>query len=123
MTKLTRHLTISYGAALTALLATGAARADALDCGSMDAEALGVPEVSIASSVAVSAGADAPVSHCLVSGATQERTGIDDGHYAIAFELRLPEEWNGRLVHQFNGGNDGNVVPAFGPLAMRRIRR
>lgn len=52
--------------------------------------------------------------HCLVSGRTGARTGSDGRSYAITFEMRLPEDWNGRFLHQMNGGNDGVVVPALG---------
>ena len=33
---------------------------------------------------------------------------------AAQFEMRLPEVWNGRFLHQVNGGNDGEIVPAIG---------
>ncbi len=46
----------------------------------------------------------------------RRQQGIDGKTYAIRFELRLPVEWNERFVHQFNGGNDGAVVPARRPL-------
>jgi feruloyl esterase len=111
-----RYLAMSGGPALLGMLMVGTAQAEALACGSLDAHALGVAQVSIASSQALPAGPDARVAHCLVRGITGERTGIDGGDYAIAFELRLPDDWNGRFVHQFNGGNDGTVVPALGPL-------
>ncbi len=52
--------------------------------------------------------------YCLVQGKVNERTGIDGKSYAIGFELRLPLEWNGRFLHQVNGGNDGVVLPAEG---------
>ena len=52
--------------------------------------------------------------HCIVTGKVNERTGIDGKSYAIQFEIRLPMEWNGRFLHQANGGNDGTVVPALG---------
>jgi hypothetical protein len=39
---------------------------------------------------------------------------VDGGSYAIGFEMRLPKAWNGRFLHQGNGGSDGNVVPATG---------
>ena len=52
--------------------------------------------------------------HCLVNGKTGERIGADGKAYAITFEMRLPGEWNGRFLHQVNGGNDGVVVPALG---------
>ncbi len=53
--------------------------------------------------------------HCRVTGTLHERTSRVDGQrYAIGFELRLPERWNGRFYYQANGGVDGNVVPATG---------
>jgi hypothetical protein len=52
--------------------------------------------------------------HCILTGKSNERTGIDGKSYAIQFEMRLPTEWNGRFLHQVNGGNDGEVVPALG---------
>ena len=55
--------------------------------------------------------------HCLVSGKLNERRGDDGKRYAIGFEMRLPQPWNKRFLHQTNGGNDGVVVPAFGPQA------
>lgn len=50
----------------------------------------------------------------LIRGKVNERTGIDGKTYAIGFEMRLPLAWNGRFLHQVNGGNDGVVVPAEG---------
>lgn len=52
--------------------------------------------------------------HCIVTGVVNERTGSDGKAYAIRFEMRLPADWNGRFLHQVNGGNDGVVVPALG---------
>ncbi|WP_225781291.1 tannase/feruloyl esterase family alpha/beta hydrolase [Xenophilus sp. Marseille-Q4582] len=55
--------------------------------------------------------------HCLVQGQLNERTSPVDGQrYAIGFELRLPQAWNGRFFHQVNGGLDGAVVPAMGSI-------
>ncbi len=55
--------------------------------------------------------------HCLVQGRLNERTSPVDGQrYAIGFELRLPDAWNGRFLHQVNGGLDGAVVPAMGTI-------
>nr|MDQ2737038.1 tannase/feruloyl esterase family alpha/beta hydrolase [Pseudomonadota bacterium] len=60
------------------------------------------------------AGAPMPA-HCRVAGTMNDRTSPVDGkHYAIGFEMRLPQEWNGRFYYQANGGVDGNVVPATG---------
>ena len=53
--------------------------------------------------------------HCLVGGKMFERVSVvDKKTYAIAFEIRLPKDWNGRFWHQGNGGIDGAVVPASG---------
>ena len=53
--------------------------------------------------------------HCRVVGKMNERTSPVDGkRYAIGFEMRLPQAWNGRFFYQANGGVDGNVVPATG---------
>ena len=35
--------------------------------------------------------------HCIVSGAANDRTGVDGKHYAIRFEISLPADWNGRF--------------------------
>jgi feruloyl esterase len=51
--------------------------------------------------------------HCRVVGAMNERVSPVDGkRYAIGFEMRLPQAWNGRFFYQANGGVDGNVLPA-----------
>ena len=55
--------------------------------------------------------------HCRVSGRMGERIGQDGKPYHIGFELRLPASWNGRLLYQGGGGNDGVVRPAIGPQA------
>nr|WP_315425826.1 tannase/feruloyl esterase family alpha/beta hydrolase [uncultured Albidiferax sp.] len=47
--------------------------------------------------------------HCVVLGKMNPRTGIDGKPYAINFEMRLPNNWNGRFFHQVNGGNDGAI--------------
>jgi feruloyl esterase len=53
--------------------------------------------------------------HCAVRGEMRRRTSPQDGKsYAISFEMRLPNEWNGRFFYQANGGMDGRVVPALG---------
>jgi len=72
--------------------------------------------VTLTEAVETPASADIPVAHCLVRGMAGQHKGVDGKEYAIRFELRLPDTWNGRFVHQFNGGNDGVVVPALGPL-------
>ena len=54
--------------------------------------------------------------HCLVRGRVNERTSaVDDKVYAISFEMRLPDNWNGRFLYQGNPSMDGVIVPAVGP--------
>jgi feruloyl esterase len=58
----------------------------------------------------------APIgAHCLVKGEMHRRTSRQDGKtYAIGFEMRLPDAWNGRFFYQANGGMDGRVATALG---------
>lgn len=61
-------------------------------------------------------GAQPMPAHCLVKGSMHKRKGSDGRDYAIGFEMRLPQAWNGRFYYQGNGGLDGNVQPALGAL-------
>jgi feruloyl esterase len=54
--------------------------------------------------------------HCRVTGQMNKRKGSDGRDYAIGFEMRLPQQWNGRFYYQGNGGLDGSVQPALGAL-------
>jgi feruloyl esterase len=58
-------------------------------------------------------GGTAVPSHCQVTGKMYSRTGTN-GNYAIGFEMRLPQNWNGRYYYQGNGGLDGAVATAVG---------
>jgi feruloyl esterase len=77
-------------------------------------------DTTIAAATAVPAGTLAvggtPVgAHCRVTGEMFRRTSAVDGQsYAIGFEMRLPNDWNGRFFYQANGGTDGNVSTANG---------
>ncbi|KNZ32671.1 MAG: esterase [Methylibium sp. NZG] len=81
-----------------------------------------LPQTVIASAATVPAGtlavAGQPIpEHCLVVGRMNERTSAVDGQaYAIGFQMRLPRDWNGRFYHQGNGGLDGFVANALGPV-------
>ncbi len=47
--------------------------------------------------------------HCQVTGKMFQRVSPVDGNsYAIGFEMRLPNAWNGRFFYQANGGIDGS---------------
>ena len=89
------------------------------------ASTLVLPETRIISSELVPQGpltvqgatAQAPA-HCLVKGKMKERTSpVDGASYAIGFEIRMPQAWNGRFLHQANGGLDGSVVTALGAVS------
>ena len=55
--------------------------------------------------------------HCQVTGKMFERVNPVDGkNYAIGFEMRLPNDWNGRFFYQANGGIDGSVITATGAV-------
>lgn len=107
---------IALGAMLLAASWAGAAQAQALDCADIATHDFGAADLAVAEATATPVGEDAPVAHCLVRGHVGERIGADGNTYKVSFELRLPDDWNGRFVHQFNGGNDGAVVPAMGNL-------
>lgn len=57
--------------------------------------------------------------HCIIHGEIASRTGSDGKHYGIKFELRLPGDWNGKLLFQGGGGLDGFVAPALGAVPIR----
>jgi feruloyl esterase len=82
-----------------------------------------VSDISVTSVTTEAAGAKTvagqPVrEHCLVKASTETRVSPADGQtYAIKFEMRLPKDWNGRFLHQGNGGTDGSVNEAVGSFA------
>jgi len=90
-----------------------AAWAQAESCSAVTTASLHVAATEITGSKLAEAEKGQP-RHCILTGKARERTGIDGKPYAIQFEMRLPTEWNGRFLHQVNGGNDGEVVPALG---------
>lgn len=110
-------------AALTLVFASGAAFAQAPDCARLPSAApQGVTlrtEPVAGDSVRPPGTSAGPllVEHCRVEGRMAERTGVDGKPYHIGFELRLPKAWNGRLLYQGGGGNDGVVRPAVGAQA------
>ncbi len=81
-----------------------------------------LPNTNITSAKSIAAGeikvgGNAVAEHCLVTGSMFDRTGESEGTpYAIGFEMRLPQDWNGRFWYQGNGGIDGSVKPALGDL-------
>ncbi|WP_340161589.1 tannase/feruloyl esterase family alpha/beta hydrolase [uncultured Hoeflea sp.] len=103
----------------TAALLLGSATAALAQssCEGLTPDALGLTGVRFTDVASVPAGEESPVAQCRIRAVTAERTGTDGKDYALNFELALPAEWNGDYVHQFNGGNDGEVKPALGGLA------
>jgi pimeloyl-ACP methyl ester carboxylesterase len=90
-----------------------AAKAKPIACDQLATETLGLAHVMIASAAAAPADKGLPAA-CIVKGAANQRVGVDGKAYALGFEMRLPLAWNGRFLHQVNGGNDGVVLPAIG---------
>jgi pimeloyl-ACP methyl ester carboxylesterase len=87
---------------------------------------MSIQAVAAAASPAVAASGSAPAqpalnAHCKLSGKMRERVGVAESgaprNFHTGFELRLPQDWNGRLLYQGGGGNDGVVRPAIGPQA------
>jgi hypothetical protein len=89
-------------------------------CADLSARLAALPSTVITAATTVPAGTltvgGQPVAeHCQVTGRMHDRVSPVDGQaYAIRFEMRLPRAWNGRFLHQGNGGIDGSVVPATG---------
>lgn len=54
--------------------------------------------------------------HCLVRGMIGEHTGPDHKQYGIRFELRMPDNWQGRFMFQGGGGLDGFLGQAIGSI-------
>jgi pimeloyl-ACP methyl ester carboxylesterase len=105
---LAASLSFPAGAAPTPEDAAKAAKPIA--CGDLATAPLSLANVRIVS-------ADEKDGACVVEGKADERVGADGKAYAIRFEMRLPQAWSGRFLHQVNGGNDGQVVPAIGDPA------
>jgi hypothetical protein len=107
---------VALATLVSALGLASTAQAQTLDCAGLTTHDFGITDLVINEASPQAVGEDVAVPHCLVSGHIGERTGVDGNTYRIRFELRLPDEWNNRFIHQFNGGNDGAVVPAIGNL-------
>ncbi|MDB5930825.1 MAG: esterase [Polaromonas sp.] len=69
---------------------------------------------AVAAGTLTVAGTPVPA-HCQLTGSMYPRISPVDGNsYAIGFEMRLPNAWNGRFFYQGNGCIDGSVVTATG---------
>ena len=104
---------------------TLAAEPTASQCAAL--RALKVPDTSLTEAEEVAAGIPVrvgppfaqreirlPSAHCLVRGEIGRHTGADGATYAARFELRLPQDWNGRFLFQGGGGLDGLLNVAVG---------
>lgn len=93
-----------------------------LACSDITTASLGIPNLSVTLATEVAAKTDAASTngnypaHCQVQGQINKRTGTDGKPYAIGFELRMPNSWNGKFFFQGGGGTDGSVRPALGAL-------
>lgn len=89
-------------------------------CADLAGRIAGMANTTITAVTTVAAGtltvAGKPVpEHCRVQGSMYSRvSAVDGNNYAIGFEMRLPIAWNGRFLHQGNGGLDGAVSTATG---------
>jgi len=83
------------------------------------ASAAALPDTTASASYAAAGAVEingvALPAHCIYEGRTAERTGVDGHQYAIGFRVRLPEDWNGRLLFEGGGGNDGSLRNTVGP--------
>ncbi len=52
--------------------------------------------------------------HCVVHGEVNHHKGADGKDYGDKFEIRMPVEWQGRLLFMGGGGLDGVLNPALG---------
>ena len=89
-----------------------------LACAELPGAVSSLPGLRVTQSSAMPADDKGHPAHCLVQGQLAERTGVDGKRYAIGFEMRLPQAWNKRFLHQVNGGNDGVVKPALGDMGV-----
>jgi feruloyl esterase len=95
---------------------TGRAAIDAAPPGAAACTALATARFAAVTTLttAYEAGATGQPAYCVARGAAAPHTGADGKAYETRFELRLPTTWNGRLLYQGGGGNDGAVAPAVG---------
>ena len=112
-----RNVAALYVFCLLAIGATEALAADmvapGIDCAALLREALaGLPDAltTISSAQPVPASADLPA-HCQVRGFVAPQ---------VRFEVRLPENWNGKFLHQGCGGLCGDVLPSTCDDALAR---
>ena len=95
-----------------------------LSCAGITTAALNQANLTITAAETIAASAVAPSdpsqavpAHCRVQGQLNLRNSPVDGKaYAIGFEVRLPDVWNGRFFFQGGGGTDGAINPALGAL-------
>ena len=87
-------------------------------CASLPGALTALPGLQISQASNQPADAKGHPAHCLVTGLINPRSGTEGRPYAIGFEMRLPQGWNKRFLHQVNGGNDGVVKPALGDLGV-----
>ena len=108
--------------AITVAGCGGGSGVAALTCDTITSASLNIDGLKVASAVSVAAKSDGAMAaqnypaHCRVQGSINDRTGADGKPYAIGYEVRLPESWNGKFFFQGGGGTNGFLVPAVGDL-------
>ena len=118
--RIPRYALVLSAAAALSLLASCASRPApaGLACSALPGALAGLPGLQISKASNQPADAKGHPAHCLVTGQINPRSGTEGRAYAIGFEMRLPQGWNKRFLHQVNGGNDGVVKPALGDLGV-----
>ncbi len=102
-----------FGIGIAALLFISAAPGHAADCAALLRESFsGLPDAptTISSAQGVAASADLPA-HCQVRGFVAPQ---------VRFEVRLPDDWNGKFLHQGCGGLCGEAESATCDDALAR---
>jgi feruloyl esterase len=104
---------LALGAVAGGALLTVPAAMAATACNASAVSALNVPDVTIASATDVPAAAGNP-EFCSVLGVVATHgLGAPDG--SANFQLRLPANWNHKLLYLGNGGFAGSLSPAVSP--------
>jgi feruloyl esterase len=116
---------VALALGLTLAAPSPAAAPDAQACSEL--KALSAPDYEVEAAEWVEAarlpsgpaGATTPVpAHCLFRATLDARpSGIEGMRYGTTLELRLPANWNRRLLFQGGGGLNGVLLPAVGNVA------
>jgi pimeloyl-ACP methyl ester carboxylesterase len=111
-------LLVSVAAAALIAGCAGRPASGGVACASLPGALAALPGLQISQASDQPADSLGHPAHCRVTGLINPRRGAEGRSYAIGFEMRLPQGWNKRFLHQVNGGNDGVVKSALGDLGV-----